>query len=64
MILLSKEKNNKNIFLFEQDPIFFLDELIQLNDWFKIFDNIKDLLSELELLVKNDNLEIKLTMSS
>ena len=29
MILLSKEKNNKNIFLFEQDPIVFLDELFQ-----------------------------------
>jgi hypothetical protein len=28
LILLSKEKYNKNIFLFEQDPVFFLDELI------------------------------------
>ena len=29
MILLSKEKNNKNIFLFEQDPMYIIDELIQ-----------------------------------
>ena len=29
MILLSKEKNNKNIFLFEQDPMYLIDELIQ-----------------------------------
>ena len=29
MILLTKEKNNKNIFLFEQDPMYLLDELTQ-----------------------------------
>ena len=29
MILLSKEKNNKNMLLLEQDPILFLDEIIQ-----------------------------------
>jgi hypothetical protein len=37
-----------------------LDELIKINDWFKIFENIKDLLTEFELLIKNDNLGIKL----
>ena len=37
-----------------------MNELIQTNDWFKIFDNIKDLLAEFELLIKNDNLGIKL----
>ena len=42
------------------EKIFSLEDLIQINDWFKIFDNIKDLLSELQLLVKNDNLGIKL----
>ena len=29
MILLSKEKNNKNMLLFEIDPIMFIDEMIQ-----------------------------------
>ena len=29
MILLSKEKNNKNMLLLEQDPILFLDEILQ-----------------------------------
>ena len=29
MILLSKEKNNKNMLLFEVDPIMFIDEMIQ-----------------------------------
>jgi len=53
-----KEKDSNPVNIYEKN--FSLDELIELNDWFKIFDNIKDLLSELELLVKNDNLEIKL----
>jgi len=51
-----KDSNPKNIY----EKNFNLDELIETNDWFKIFYNIKDLLSELELLVKNDNLRIKL----
>ena len=46
MILLSKEKNNKNIFLFEQDPIFFLDELIQF------------LFSSHPTIIKNTNIQI------
>ena len=53
-----KEKDSNPVNIYEKN--FSLDELIEFNDWFKIFDNIKDLLSELELLVKNDNLEIKL----
>ena len=56
ILIHERDSNPKNIF----EKIFSLDELISQNDWFKIFDNIKDLLSELELLVKNDNLEIKL----
>ena len=51
-----RDSNPKNIF----EKTFSLDDLIQTNDWFKIFDNIKDLLTELELLIKNDNLGIKL----
>ena len=46
MILLSKEKNNKNIFLFEQDPIFFLDELIQF------------LFSSFPTIIKNTNVQL------
>ena len=53
-----KEKDSNPINIYEKNIS--LDELIQINDWFNIFDNIKDLLSELELLVKNDNLGIKL----
>lgn len=53
-----KEKDSNPINTYEKNIS--LDELIQINDWFNIFDNIKDLLSELELLVKNDNLGIKL----
>ena len=56
IFVLERDSNPKNIF----EKIFSLDELIQTNDWFKIFDNIKDLLNELELLIKNDNLGIKL----
>ena len=51
-----KDSNPKNIY----EKNFTLDELIEINDWFKIFYNIKDLLSELELLVKNYNLGIEL----
>ena len=51
-----RDSNPKNIY----EKIFTLNKLIQTNDWFKIFDNIKDLLNELELLIKNDNLGIKL----
>jgi len=51
-----RDSNPKNIY----EKNFTLNELIQTNDWFKIFDNIKDLLNELELLIKNDNLGIKL----
>ena len=54
IFVLERDSNPKNIF----EKIFSLDELIQTNDWFKIFDNIKDLLNELELLIKNDNLGI------
>ena len=54
--IIEKDSNPKNIY----EKIFTLDELIEIIDWFKIFYNIKDLLSELELLVKNDNLGIKL----
>ena len=53
-----KDSNPKNTY----EKIFSLDDLIQINDWFKIFDNIKDLFSELDLLIKNDNLSIKLKM--
>lgn len=51
-----KDSNPKNIY----EKNFTLDELVEINDWFKIFYNIKDLLSEFELLVKNDNFGIKL----
>ena len=51
-----RDSNPKNIY----EKIYSLEELIQINDWFKIFDNTKDLLNEIELLVKNDNLGIKL----
>jgi hypothetical protein len=51
-----RDSNPKNIY----EKKFTLNELIQMNDWFKIFDNIKDLLAEFELLIKNDNLGIKL----
>ena len=51
-----RDSNPKNIY----ERKFTLNELIQTNDWFKIFDNIKDLLAEFELLIKNDNLGIKL----
>ena len=51
-----KESNPKNTY----EKLFSLDELIQINDWFKIFDNIKDLFLELNLLIKNNNLGIKL----
>ena len=51
-----RDSNPKNTY----EKNYTLDELIKTNDWFKIFDNIKDLLNELDLLVKNDNLGIKL----
>ena len=51
-----RDSNPKNVY----EKSFTLEELIQTNDWFKIFDNIKDLLTELQLLIKNDNLGIKL----
>ena len=56
VIIHERNSNPKNTY----EKNYTLDELIQTNDWFKIFDNIKDLLNELELLVKNDNLGIKL----
>ena len=56
IFIYEKDSNPKNTY----EKYFSLEELIETNDWFKIFDNIKDLLSELELLVKNDNLGIKL----
>ena len=56
IFIREKDSNPKNIY----ERIISLEELVEKNDWFKIFDNIKDLLSELELLVKNDNLGIKL----
>ena len=56
IIIHERNSNPKNTY----EKNYTLDELIQTNDWFKIFDNIKDLLNELELLVKNDNLGIKL----
>ena len=46
MVLLSKEKNNKNIFLFEQDPVHFLDELIQF------------LFSSYPTIIKNTNVQL------
>ena len=46
MILLSKEKNNKNIFLFEQDPMYLLDELTQF-----LFTNHPT-------IIKNTNLQL------
>jgi hypothetical protein len=51
-----KNSNPKNTY----ESKFSLEELIKLNDWFKIFNDINDLLSEFELLLKNDNLRIKL----
>lgn len=54
--IYEKDSNPKNIY----EKYFTLEELIETNDWFKIFENIKDLLIELELLVKNENLGIKL----
>lgn len=54
--IYERDSNPSNIY----EKLYSLDELILINDWFKIFDNIKDLLSELELLIKNDNLGIKL----
>ena len=56
ILIHERDSNPKNIY----EKTFSLEDLIQTNDWFKIFDNIKDLLSELELLIKNDNLGIKL----
>lgn len=56
IIVHERDSNPKNIY----EKKFKLNELIQTNDWFKIFDNIKDLLTELELLIKNDNLGVKL----
>ena len=56
IIIQERNSNPKNTY----EKNYTLDELIQTNDWFKLFDNIKDLLNELELLVKNDNLGIKL----
>ena len=46
MILLSKEKNNKNILLYEQDPILFLDEIIQF------------LFSSHPTIIKNTNVQL------
>jgi hypothetical protein len=46
MILLSKEKNNKNMLLFEQDPILFLDEIIQF------------LFSSHPTIIKNTNVQL------
>ena len=67
-VYFENKDDNIRIFIHERDSNpnniyekkFTLNELIQTNDWFKIFDNIKDLLNELELLIKNDNLGIKL----
>ena len=56
ILIHERDSNPKNIY----EKTFTLDDLIATNDWFKIFDNIKDLLTELELLIKNDNLGIKL----
>ena len=46
MILLSKEGNNKNMLLFEQDPILFLDEIIQF------------LFSSHPTIIKNTNVQL------
>ena len=51
-----KDSNPKNTY----EKIFSLEELVQINSWFRIFDNIKELFAELELLIKNDSLVIKL----
>ena len=56
IIVHEKDSNPENIY----QKNYSLEELVQINDWFKIFDNMKDLLNELELLVKNENLGIKL----
>ena len=46
MILLSKEKNNKNMLLFEHDPVLFLDEIIQF------------LFSSHPTIIKNTNIQL------
>ena len=56
ILIHEKDSNPKNTYMNK----YTLEKLIQINDWFKIFNDIKDLLSEFELLLKNDNLKIKL----
>ena len=46
MILLSKEKNNKNMLLFEHDHVLFLDEIIQF------------LFSSHPTIIKNTNIQL------
>ena len=53
MILLSKEKNNKNILLFEQNPILFLDEIIQF-----LFSNYPSIMKNTNIQLTEYSLEI------
>ena len=51
-----KDSNPPNIY----ENYYTLDQLISINSWFKIFYNIKDLLKEFELLIKNQSFSLKL----
>ena len=67
MLILNKFKNNY-IYIKEKDSnppniyekFYTLDQLISINSWFKIFDNIKDLLQEFKLLIKNESFLLNL----
>ena len=51
-----KDSNPPNIY----ENFFTLDQLIFINSWFQIFDNMNDLLKEFELLIKNESFSLKL----
>ena len=51
-----KDSNPPNIY----EKFYTLDQLISINSWFKIFDNIKDLLKEFKLLIKNESFLLNL----
>lgn len=68
LVHFEQEKEKLKVFVEEKDyasdvsyeNYFTMDELIQINSWFKIFYNMKDLLQELDLLTRNESLDIKL----
>ena len=53
MILLSKEKNNKNMLLFEVDPIMFIDEMIQF-----LFNNNPTIIRNTNIQLNDYSLKI------